>query len=77
MTALRDEIVAKKLHHTFWCINPNSSDTGGLVGNDWLTWDEAKYSLLKPALWQSGGKFVGLDKVIPLGGNAGTGIARP
>lgn len=77
MTALRDEIVAERLHHTFWCINPNSGDTGGLVGNDWSTWDEAKYSLLKPALWQSSGKFVGLDKVIPLGGIAGTGIARP
>lgn len=77
MTALRDEIADKKLHHTFWCINPNSGDTGGLVDNDWISWDEAKYSLLKPALWQSGGRFVGLDAQVPLGGNSGTGTTRP
>ncbi len=77
MEAIRDEIVMKGLHHTFWCINPNSGDTGGLLGYDWKTWDEEKYGLFKPSLWQKGGKFVGLDKVMPLGGDAGTGIARP
>lgn len=77
MEAIRDEIVLKGLHHTFWCLNPNSGDTGGLLGNDWVSWDEEKYALFKPSLWQSGGKFIGLDKVIPLGGNAGTGTTRP
>ncbi|SMF64497.1 Aryl-phospho-beta-D-glucosidase BglC, GH1 family [Alteromonadaceae bacterium Bs31] len=77
MEAIRDEIILKGLHHTFWCLNPNSGDTGGLLGQDWVTWDEEKYGLLKPALWQKGGKFVGLDKVVPLGGDAGTGITRP
>jgi len=77
MEALRDEIAALKLHHTFWVINPNSGDTGGLVLNDWVTWDEEKYALLKPALWQEGGQFVGLDKVVPIGGTAGTGVTRP
>lgn len=48
MTALRDLIVENGIHQTFWCINPNSGDTGGLLGYDWATWDEAKYALLKP-----------------------------
>ncbi|HOV25169.1 MAG TPA: cellulase family glycosylhydrolase [Pseudobacteroides sp.] len=69
MELLRDYMIEKRINHTFWCINPNSGDTGGLIGNDWSTWDEKKYGLLKPALWQSGGKFVGLDHQIPLGKN--------
>jgi endoglucanase len=69
MTALRDLIVEKKLHQTFWVLNPNSGDTGGLLLDDWKTWDEQKYALLKPALWQYGGKFVGLDHQVRLGAN--------
>ena len=69
MTLLRDYMIKERIHHTFWCINPNSGDTGGLIGNDWSTWDEEKYGLLKPALWQSGGKFIGLDHQVPLGKN--------
>ncbi|WP_406828002.1 cellulase family glycosylhydrolase [Microbulbifer sp. ARAS458-1] len=74
MTYARDLIVEHKLHHTFWCLNPNSGDTGGLWGYDWKTWDEEKYALLKPALWQNtDGKFVGLDHQVPLGSSE-TGI---
>ncbi|MFC9268247.1 glycoside hydrolase family 5 protein [Streptomyces zhihengii] len=76
MTALRDLIAENRIHQTFWCLNPNSGDTGGLLGHDWTTWDEAKYALLKPALWQAGNKFVGLDHEVPLGGvNSTTGIS--
>ncbi|TQK51353.1 cellulase/cellobiase CelA1 [Streptomyces sp. SLBN-118] len=76
MTALRDLIVENKIHQTFWCINPNSGDTGGLLNNDWKTWDEAKYTLLKPALWQESGKFVSLDHQVRLGGfSSTTGIS--
>ncbi|MFF3030973.1 glycoside hydrolase family 6 protein [Streptomyces rubiginosohelvolus] len=76
MTALRDLIAENKIHQTFWCLNPNSGDTGGLLNNDWETWDEAKYALLKPALWQSGGKFVSLDHQVRLGGaDSTTGIS--
>jgi endoglucanase len=67
MTALRDLIVEHRLHHTFWAINPNSGDTGGLLTDDWATWDEAKYELLRPALWQHEGRFVSLDHEVPLG----------
>ena len=68
MKAMRDLIVQYGLHHTFWCLNPNSGDTGGLLNDDWATWDETKYALLKPALWQHDGKFVSLDHQVPLGG---------
>jgi len=75
MFALRDLIVENQLHHTFWVINPNSGDTGGLLNNDWITWDEEKYALLEPALWQnSDGKFVGLDHEVALGSSA-TGVS--
>lgn len=72
MLAMRDLIVDRGLSHTFWCINPNSGDTGGLLTNDWSSWDEAKYALLKPSLWQSGGKFVSADHQVPLGGTGST-----
>ncbi|GIF41863.1 cellulase family glycosylhydrolase [Actinoplanes xinjiangensis] len=76
MTALRDLIVEHRLHQTFWVLNPNSGDTGGLLLDDWKTWDEQKYALLKPALWQHAGKFVGLDHQVPLGGaGSSTGIS--
>nr|BFE71453.1 hypothetical protein GCM10020092_047540 [Actinoplanes digitatis] len=76
MTALRDLIVEKRLHQTFWVLNPNSGDTGGLLLDDWKTWDEQKYAMLKPALWQYGGKFVSLDHQVPLGGaGSSTGIS--
>ena len=75
MKAMRDLIIQYKLHHTFWCINPNSGDTGGLLMNDWTTWDEAKYAMMKPSLWKAAsGKFIGLDHKIPLGG-AGVGLS--
>lgn len=69
MTLLRDYMIKNRISHTFWCINPNSGDTGGLLTYDWKTWDESKYNLLKPALWQANGKFIGLDHVVPLGKN--------
>jgi endoglucanase len=72
MTALRDLIVENRLHQTFWVLNPNSGDTGGLLLDDWKTWDEQKYALLKPALWQHAGKFVSLDHQVPLGGTGST-----
>lgn len=72
MTALRDLIRDEGLHQTFWVLNPNSGDTGGLLLDDWRTWDETKYALLRPALWQFNGKFVSLDHQVPLGGAGST-----
>jgi aryl-phospho-beta-D-glucosidase BglC (GH1 family) len=45
------DLIAKYgLSQTFWCLNPNSGDTGGLLENDWVTWDDEKYQFIKPAL---------------------------
>lgn len=74
MTHLRTLIKTYRLNHTFWCFNANSGDTGGLVKDDFMTWDEEKYAFVKEVLWQENGKFVGLDHEIPLG-TAGNGIS--
>jgi endoglucanase len=69
MTYFRDFIIEHKINHTFWCLNANSGDTGGLLLHDFTTWDEEKYAFVKKALWQKDDKFVGLDHQIPLGRN--------
>ena len=33
---------------SFWCLNPNSTDTGGLLLNDWTTVDARKQAKLAP-----------------------------
>ncbi|QGN48322.1 cellulase family glycosylhydrolase [Micromonospora sp. WMMC415] len=73
MAALRDMMGEYGIHHTFWCLNPNSGDTGGLLRDDWTSWDETKYNqILKPVLWQHNGRFVSLDHQVRLGGAAST-----
>ena len=67
MTDLRQLIGEQHLHFTFWCFNANSGDTGGLVLDDFTTWDEEKYAFVSQVLWQDEGKFVSLDHVVPLG----------
>ena len=69
MTYIRKLISDNHLSHTFWCFNANSGDTGGLVLDDFTTWDEDKYAFVKEVLWQENGKFVGLDHAIKLGEN--------
>ncbi len=75
MTLLRDYMIDNHINHTFWCLNPNSGDTGGLLSYDFTTWDEEKYGLFEPSLWQTdSGKYIGLDHQQPLGVND-TGIS--
>lgn len=69
MTYMRQLISENKLNHTFWCFNANSGDTGGMVLDDFTTWDEEKYNFVKSVLWNNGEKFIGLDHKIPLGIN--------
>ncbi|MCW8336339.1 cellulase family glycosylhydrolase [Vibrio paucivorans] len=78
MLAIRDLIVEHELHHTFWAINPNSGDTGGLLENDWVTWDEEKYAIFEPSLWKDqNNRYIGLDHQVPLGGEGyGTNVAE-
>ena len=75
LTLLRDYMIEKRIHHTFWCFNENSSDTGGLVYDNFGKWDDEKYAFVKPSLWQDeNGKFISLDHTIKLG-RAGNGIS--
>ena len=69
MTYMRELIQKNRLNHTFWCFNANSGDTGGMVLDDFTTWDEEKYAFVKEVLWNNGEKFIGLDHAIPLGIN--------
>lgn len=45
--------VGRNSHWTFWALNPNSGDTGGLLKDDWVTVNPGKYALLKPYLASS------------------------
>ena len=80
MRLLRDYMIKNHINHTFWCLNDDSGDTGGLwksiqfqgMNNTTvIEWDEEKYELFKPSLWQTleSGKFIGLDHQTPLGAN--------
>ena len=70
MELLADYMVKNHINHTYWCLNPNSGDTGGLLSHDFLTWDPARYGILKGTLWQTdSGKFIGLDHQTALGKN--------
>jgi endoglucanase len=31
----------------YWCVNPNSGDTGGMYADDWQTWNNDKVNLLQ------------------------------
>lgn len=76
MELLRDYMVDNHINHTFWCLNPNSGDTGGLLDSSFKVWDDEKYNLFEPSLWQTSktGKYIGLDHQKPLGVNE-TGIS--
>ncbi len=79
MELLRDYMIKNHINHTFWCLNTNSGDTGGLwAGFSYsidtgttITWEEEKYALFEKSLWQTNktGKYIGLDHEIPLGTN--------
>src|SRR5919197_8704 len=44
---LQSYIQAKHLNWTFWSLNPNSGDTGGLLLDDWQTVQQEKQAVLK------------------------------
>ena len=79
MTLLRDYMIKHHINHTFWCLNTNSGDTGGLWdglgfqqgSGTSIKWNEPKYKLFEEALWQTqtSGKYIGLDHQVALGSN--------
>jgi endoglucanase len=50
LAALVDYIKTNNLSFGYWSFNPNSGDTGGLVGDDWTTPQTAKLTALAPIL---------------------------
>jgi len=50
LATLAQYIAAKGLSFTYWSINPNSGDTGGLLGDDWQTVNQDKLSYLTAIL---------------------------
>ena len=63
-------ITENQLSYTYWCFNPNSHDTGGIIKDDYVTIEWEKYDIIKPTLWLNNqGKGIGLDHEIKLGGN--------
>ena len=45
---LADYIQDNDLSFTYWCFNPNSSDTGGILKDDWVSVNQKKQSVLAP-----------------------------
>lgn len=84
MELLRDYMIDNHISHTFWCLNTNSGDTGGLWSGLGFTqgsgtsieWDEEKYGMMELSLWQTqeSGLYIGLDHQKALGNN-GTGLS--
>ena len=50
LQALAGYIAAKEMSFTFWCLNPNSGDTGGILMDDWVTVHQDKQNVLAPLL---------------------------
>ncbi len=71
-TALRDYIVQRGLSWTWWCWNPNSGDTGGILKDDWTTTHPAKLDLVAPAM-TPGFSGSGGGAVPPAGGGGAGG----
>jgi aryl-phospho-beta-D-glucosidase BglC (GH1 family) len=44
------EYVGNKASWTLWCVNPNSGDTGGILKDDWVSVETAKYNILRQYL---------------------------
>ena len=42
---------ANGFDYTYWCWNPNSGDTGGVLQDDWTTLDPAKMAVLRAYQW--------------------------
>ncbi len=44
------DYMGSRISWTFWCLNPNSGDTGGILGDDWVAVKQWKLDRLKPYL---------------------------
>jgi endoglucanase len=46
LSTLASYIKQRGISWTYWCLNPNSGDTGGLLLDDWTTWHDGKQTVL-------------------------------
>ena len=51
------EYAGGKCSWTYWCMNPNSGDTGGILDHDWATVHQEKINAIKPYLAPQHGPF--------------------
>ena len=49
-----DHIARTGASWTYWALNPNSGDTGGILANDWTSVDKAKVALLQRVIRRQG-----------------------
>jgi endoglucanase len=61
LLALKPYIQQNQMNWTFWSLNPDSGDTGGLLLDDWLTVNQTKQELLKSIQYP----FNGTGVVLP------------
>src|SRR5258706_1217200 len=59
-------IQSKHLNWTFWSLNPDSGDTGGLLLNDWLTINQEKQNTLKTIQYPLIGSGIQLPPPTPI-----------
>ena len=67
---------ANGLSYTYWSWNPDSGDTGGLLGNDWSTLDQTKLAMLDSADATPPG-VSGSPDTVPTPQAAGTDASAP
>jgi endoglucanase len=48
---LVDYLKSNGFDYTYWCWNPNSGDTGGILNDDWITLNPAKLEILQAYQW--------------------------
>ena len=49
LSSLVDYVKGNGMSFSFWCLNPDSGDTGGILQDDWQTVNVDKMNALKPA----------------------------
>mgnify|MGYP000929590638 CR=1 FL=1 len=50
LTTLAGYLKDNKMSFAFWCWNPDSGDTGGILQDDWMTVNQNKLDIIKTAL---------------------------
>jgi len=76
LSALMSYMNTNGISWTFWCLNPNSGDTGGILNDDWTTVNTAKQAYLSPYLFPLDGGGTPVPTTPPAG-NTPTRTSTP